>query len=206
MINRSNKHSMAVELKTKLLIACGALLIAPCLMALRCGEIPLEENFEESDVIFSGSVTSINDSPIRLSAKWYLDGQEKDKWGDFLAVQFKVEDVWKGELDKQVLIYTLNSNWGYPFKVGNRYVVFADLTEREEVGEEPEEHLKTGWCSWNIGLGDGKTDVDLGEIKNNIGPLKELGNETTLVDRLEDLRAKLADSGGTEESKEDVMP
>ena len=208
MSNKSTKHSFAVALKTKLLLVCGALVLAPCSFALSCIVYPVEHQFNDSDVVFSGTVESISDAPETHNIRWNRPEHDEEWEIPSLEVKLKVEDVWKGKLDKEVLVYTVDGRvdtGSYPFKVKGRYVVFASFWETDEDSKETEKHLRTSWCSGNIGLGDGDNDVDLEDLSINILHREhgELETETNLVEWLGDLRSKLDDPDNTEEAEED---
>lgn len=210
MSNKSTKHSFAVALKTKLLLVCGALILGPCSFAFKCVVYPVEHQFNDKDVVFTGTVESISDAPETYNIRWSSgEHDEEEREIPSHEVKLKVEDVWKGKLDKEVLVYTVYgpfSTGNYPFKVKGRYVVFANFRETDEDSKETEKYLRTSWCSGNIGLGDGDNDVDLEDLSINILHRKhgELETETTLVAWLGDLRSKLDDSDSTVETKEDT--
>lgn len=170
-------------------------------------QAPLEENFEKSDAIFTATVESIKDAPdeysIRLNEK-----EDIEEWViPQYEVQLKVEDVWKGKLDEEVLIYTNNgrvATESYPFKVKGRYVVFAHFNHQKYYSEETKQHLRSDWCSGNISLGEGEDDVDLDDLSINIPHRTHggLGNESQLVERLEDLKLSLNDLEDSSEAGE----
>ena len=209
MYIRATRHLYARRPRSKLLLACGALLFAAYSLALSCIEFPVESHFERSDVVFAGSVASIKDAPEAYNSKWVRPERNEEWEIPSLEIKLEVEDVWKGTLDKEVLIYTSNTNFsssGYPFEKNNRYVVFARFQETEESSEQTEVHLETSWCAGNILLGDGENDTDLGKLSKNVLHREhgELETEANLVERLEDLRSKLEDSESTEHAEEDT--
>lgn len=169
----------------------------------------MEEHFKSSDVVFLGKVESISDAPEAYNIIWEDPEDNEILETPSTEVQLKVENVWKGKLDKEVLIYTLHGSFGtasFPFEDASRYVVFAEFSRTEEHSKETEVHLRTGFCSGNIGLGDGGSDVDLDKLLINTDwrDLGDIGNETTLVERLEELKLKLEDLKGTEQVEEDT--
>lgn len=194
-------------MNTKLLLACGAIVFAACSIG-RCVQAPLEENFEASDVVFTATVESIKDAPDEYTMRW-KETEDSYEWViPQYEVQFKVEGVWKGELDEEVLVYTNNgrvATESYPFKVKGRYVVFARFNLEDGYSEETEKHLRTNWCSGNVGLDESENDVDLEDLSINILHRRhsELENESKLVEWLEELRLKLNDSDSTERAEED---
>lgn len=169
----------------------------------------MEEHFKRSDIVFLGKVESIGDAPEAFSIRG-VNPEDNEVWGiPSTEVQFKVENVWKGKVVEEVKVYTLHSccsTTSFPFEDTSRYVVFAEFEKTEEDSKETEVHLRTGFCSGNVGLGDGKSDVDLDGLLINTDwrDLGDLGNETTLVERLEDLKLKLKDADNTEEAEEDL--
>ena len=197
----------SVVLKSRLLLVCAALIFATYSFA-RCGQQPIEEHFEKSDAVFTATVNSIEDAPEEYSRRQRTVDGEVLEIPQF-EVRFQVEDVWKGELDEEVLVYTGNGPihiQNYPFQVKRRYVVFAYFNAQVHYSEETEKHLRTMWCSGNIGLGESESDVDLGELPLNVYHSRhgELEDEAALVERLEDLRSKLEDSFSSEEAEEDT--
>lgn len=195
-------------MRTKLLLVFGALIFATYSFA-RCVQFPIEEHFEKSDAVFTATVASIEDAPEEYTVR-----QKSTEHSDVLVVpqyevQLNVEDVWKGDLDEQVLVYTNNGRVAtnsYPFEVKGRYVVFARFNVQENYSEETEKHLRTSWCSGNIGLDESETDVDLEDLSINWihHQHSELENESKLVEWFAELRLKLIDSESTEEMNEDT--
>lgn len=140
--------------RTCLLIAC---LVSCHSLAPSCLRVTVEENFDRSDIVFTGSVLSKSEAPEKYSQR-SLYGNEEDERSGALEVLFKVETNWKGKLDEPVLLYTVNpeedSSLGYHFEVEGKYVVFARYWDLEEDGdgEETETNLWTELCSQNINL------------------------------------------------------
>ena len=205
--------ALEVELGTKLLLACGVLLLAPCSIALDCRDTPLEQYFERADIVYMGTLKSTNDAleTLRTSSSWKVGENGNAKEAALLEVQFKVEHVWKGELTNEVQVYTPHPNDDvlatYPFEVESRYVVFADFREAEEDSEQAKKYLITSWCSGNVSLGNSKYDIDLKDLSNNTlhRQFGELETESELVERFGDLRSKLEDSDNSEEAEEDTI-
>lgn len=208
MFIESTKYLKKVVLSTKLLLACGAMIFAACSSG-RCMQAPLEENFEKSDAVFTATVESIKDAPEEYTMRW-KETEDSYVWVvPQYEVQLKVEDVWKGELDEEALVYTNNgrvATESYPFKVNGRYVVFARFNVQEHYSEETEKHLRTMWCSGNIGLDENETDVDLEDLSINILHLRhgELENESQLGEWLAELRLKLNDTDGAEKAEKET--
>ena len=203
-------NSKEVVLRTKLLLACGVLIFATYSFA-RCGQYPIEEHFERSDAVFTVTVENIQDAPEEYTMRRprTVDGEEVWEAIPQLEIQLNVEDVWKGELDEEVLLYVEDCRSTLPcysFQIKHRYVVFAHFNVQEHHAEETEKHLRIGRCPGNIGLGKGKKDVDLGELAVNMYHRRhgELETESELVERLGDLRSKLTDSDSSEEAEENT--
>ena len=202
MFNRLISCTSRGVMKTKLLLALGALIIA-AYSSGRCMQAPVEKNFEKSDAVFTATVESIKDAPEEYTMRW-KETEESYEWVvPQYEVQLKVENVWKGKVDEEVLVYTNNgrvATESYPFKIKGRYVVFARFNVQENYPEETEKHLRTVWCSGNIGLDESETDVDLEDLSINILHRRhsELENETKLVEWLAELRLKQNDSDSTE--------
>lgn len=204
---KSTTYSKRFVLNTKLLLAIGLLIFAVYSTG-RCMQAPLEENFEASDAVFTAKVESIQDAPEEYTVRWKRT-EDSEVWViPQYEVQLNVEEVWKGDLDEQVLVYTNNGKVAtdsYPFEVEGRYVVFARFNVQEHYSEETEKHLTTDWCSGNIGLAESETDVDLEDLSINILHRRhsELEDESDLVEWLAELKQELNDSDRTEEVEED---
>lgn len=100
--------------------ACGALLAALLLgapvhaTACSCtNQLTLQQEFDGAWLVFSGRVTSIQPDPFGT-----------------LAVFFEPLQRWKGPLGFQQLVVTpLDTGvCGFPFEVGEEYLVFATMT------------------------------------------------------------------------------
>jgi len=108
---------------------------------------PLGE-LDNSSVVFSGKVIEIvdvNKSMVSQSS------------ADPMAVLFKVEDVWKGINQSQVLVYTErdSASCGFEFAVNEEYIVYA----QEKNGE-----LRVSLCSRTAILSEATMDLnDLGK-------------------------------------------
>lgn len=137
-----------------LLIACLAYSHS---LAPSCLRVTVEENFNRSDIVFTGSVLSKSEAPEKYSQRSIYGGEEDGRVGA-LGVLFQVETNWKGKLDNPVLLYTVNpkedSAVGFHFEVEGKYVVFARNWELKGNGddEETETNLWTELCSQNINL------------------------------------------------------
>lgn len=92
--------------------------------AVRCAVPTFENEFENSEAVFIGTVIEIEDS------------------GDEKVVRFRVERSWKGPgyRDIKVSVYE-NPKFQSPFREGGRFLVFA------KADEEIEGKLFDGRCS-----------------------------------------------------------
>jgi hypothetical protein len=106
-------------MKNRLIVfACVFILIATSKsVACSCNDAPNPpcRSYSETPLIFSGEVTDF--VPIEKNPT----GFENRK-----AV-FKVQNVFKGEVSKEIIIYTGDggSDCGFPFQVGKKYLVYA---------------------------------------------------------------------------------
>ncbi|MCY3883398.1 MAG: hypothetical protein OXG24_00620 [Gammaproteobacteria bacterium] len=141
-------------------VFCSLLLVlfAVSGWACRCTDITVEEDFKTSDVVFSGKV---------LHRGELKDGQSADL---LIGVKFDVVEFWKTEMESgsddqgnseksrkiEVSTAAHTPSCGYPFKVGETYLVFADSSQvHTEGGNDADSNLlTTGWCSANQPLND----------------------------------------------------
>lgn len=115
-------------------------------LACSCVGITLEGDFQGSDVVFAGKVLRIDE----------IEDERQVKWDEIeirtVEVEFEVTNTWKGEDERDRTIVTefYTSACGYPFEIGDSYVVFADTRKAMRLEDSGElEYLKTGWCSAN---------------------------------------------------------
>lgn len=123
--------------------------------ACSCMRDTIEEEFQESEIVFSGKVLSA-DKPT----KGPYHGNQ------LVEFEFELEVDWKGELENKLTVSTelLSMSCGYPFQVGTSYVVFASSTkvhvddegnefvwgfEGPSTADDDYEKLYTGWCHAN---------------------------------------------------------
>ncbi|WP_051530041.1 hypothetical protein [Anoxybacteroides tepidamans] len=108
-----------------------------------------KEAFAESKAVFAGKVVQIYETKIEEPGL--------GKWPK-RAVVLAVERTWKGVDETHVVVYTgfSNADCGYPFEVGEKYLVYA-------YGESD---LFTNICSLIKPLAEAKHDVnELGKGK-----------------------------------------
>lgn len=140
---------------------CAALLILlgtlptpafPC----SCSPPSIPNAIERADAIFSGQVVSID--LMDESFGWYG-----------ARVELRVFRGWKGRSGSRAVVFTEPSSaaCGFPFRVGERYLVFA-----RRVGED--RRLGTGLCSRTARLGEaGEELAYLGRGERPRGTEKE---------------------------------
>jgi hypothetical protein len=126
----------------------AALLVFTQATAFACSCIEIPEPFEQkvkselkgAKAVLSGMVLQIKDKPQSFE----------------VFVTIKVERVWKGSVSKEVIITTENNNGvfcGYPFKVGESYLVYADGSD--------ENNLTTSHCLRNLELQKAAEDLKI---------------------------------------------
>ena len=99
-----------------------------------------------SHAIFSGKVIKIVENP---NAQKMQD--------QYISVELRVVEIWKGTLGKTVTIRTgaNDGNCRFPFKVGQTYLVYAENSTMYS----PTEMLSTGICSRTALYSKGKPDI-----------------------------------------------
>lgn len=109
-------------MKAALLLVVALVAGANAASACECMSIPrtVALGLARSDAVFVGEVLAKRDSVER-------EGQYESPWGSFVA--FHVQHAWKGAWADTVV--TVVTPWqgggcGYPFKAGERYLVYAD--------------------------------------------------------------------------------
>ena len=168
------------------------LLVASRAWACKCDFPTVEEDFKSSDVVFSGKVLRIDQ----------IEDERRIKWGeqDFLStveVELDLNRVWKGtdETRKTVLTALHEPSCGYPFVVGNRYVVFANARKIEK-DEKDVEVLYTHLCSANH-----ERDYDRA-TQALLEQLEELKSTMEQIEELKSAMDQESEVGTHEESNE----
>lgn len=141
-------------------VLCSFLLVlfADSGWACKCTPITVEEDFRASDIVFSGKV---------LQRGELKEGRSEDL---LIEVKFDVVELWKSKTESdtddsensektsemEVSTSAYTPSCGYPFKVGETYLVFADSSQMNTEGEDetPRKLLTTGLCSANQPLHD----------------------------------------------------
>ncbi len=101
---------------------------------------------QSSHSIFSGKVVKITENP---DAQKFQD--------QYISVELRVIDIWKGTLGKTVTIRTgsHDGNCRFPFKVNQTYLIYAENSTMYS----PTEMLSTGICSRTTLYAKGKQDI-----------------------------------------------
>ena len=136
----------------------------------RCETPTIEESFDESDFVFSGTVSQIDEQ----------DENEKKVESDMvmLTVHFTLDKKWKGTGDNNTIEVTARSDYSrthdyhvisgsLKFAIGDNYLIFAKRIQDFEESDDPEE-LYTAYCYGNMKLDE------LSESKALFAQLEEL--------------------------------
>ncbi len=115
-----------------LLAALIAFSFASSVLACSCAGPGLpHEQFASANVVFKGEVLRVNDRWNVFRKAWtyvllLMDRQPSEKHYGF-EVQFEVSRMWRGPGTSKLRIFTGRGggDCGYPFKVGERYLVYA---------------------------------------------------------------------------------
>lgn len=184
----TNRHARLVSAILSLLL----LLCAFSAWSCKCDFPTVEADFQNSDVVFSGEVLRVDQ----------IEDERRIKWGeqDFLStveVELDLNKVWKGtdETRKTVLTALHEPSCGYPFVVGNRYVVFANARKIEK-DEKDVEVLYTHLCSANH-----ERDYDRA-TQALLEQLEELKSTMEQIEELKSAMDQESEVGTHEESNE----
>lgn len=138
-------HSRAVLASCTVLGICvGTLGRSSRADACDCDVVHVPAELVRSDAAFSGEVTAVGER------------------GSFTDATFRVARVWKGPRSATLRVITpeRDAECGFPFRIGETYLVFADfLGGRAPMCEMPDAWLETGLCrvlaeTAAAGLGD----------------------------------------------------
>ena len=83
-------------------------------------EESVDEAWQEAAAVFTGQVTYIEEVYIKVSEDKDTVGLVKE-----LIVKFEVEAVWKGSPNTEFIVRTDKEGCGYPFKLGEKYLVYG---------------------------------------------------------------------------------
>ncbi|KOS69719.1 hypothetical protein AEA09_03910 [Lysinibacillus contaminans] len=122
------------------------------------GPNTVEEELEQSSVVFSGKVVEIVDEN---------KNKFKQSSADRLAVIFEVEEYWKGLNQKQITVYTERSSvsCGYEFNLNAEYLVYA---------HEANGALNVNRCSRTTPLVTAEEDIS--ELEKGEKPIEQISN------------------------------
>lgn len=125
-------------------IAFALLLLAaiPNAWSCSCRLGSVRQMFKEHVSIFEGTVTEI------------IFYKERDRWGDqYIRVTFSIEKQWKGKPGQNQLftVYNTDSCFGYWFKEGERYLIYAF---------QEGDHLNAWWCGGILSENESKDEID----------------------------------------------
>lgn len=124
------------------LFVCLFLMYGRSARACSCREIKtVKERMELAQVIFTGTVIDVLENTVEDNNSFY-----------YLTYKytFLIEKMYKGEIRSDTLVVETGSggaDCGYPFTVGKKYVVYANLiTSDENTPAENQPILFTGIC------------------------------------------------------------
>lgn len=170
-------------------VICSLLLLlaASSAWACKCAFPTVEEDFLNSDVVFSGKVLRIDSVEDERRIK-----RDEHDYLQTVEVELELNETWKGTVETKVTVLTelQHTLCGYDFSVGERYVVFARARKSGGgAGSSDIEALYTNLCSANHELDYDRASVALLE------QLEELRTETQQESEVEQ-------AGDAEEHKE----
>jgi hypothetical protein len=116
-----------------------ALGYAPRASACSCMKLTPQEGFTSSTAVFTGEVTD-----IRKNESTPFGGRE---------VTLRVKKLWKGDPRKTIEVHTAGSSaaCGYPFKIGETYLVYAVSDEADP--------MRVSLCSRTAPVDQAKEDL-----------------------------------------------
>lgn len=154
------KRFLSLMILCSFCMAALVILLPNKAMACSCAERPsMEEQLERKTAVFAGEVISVKKPSFIFSS------------ADLVKAEFKVNQVWKGDLGTEAAVYTAlySESCGYEgFTAGEEYIVFA-------YGKS--DRLETGICEGTKPLSSAQEDlaalgegiVPAGESSNNLG-------------------------------------
>jgi hypothetical protein len=135
------------------------LLASPTANACSCGGggAPCE-SFGTSSAVFAGTVIAVREKPLPKK----IDGNDLD-WLPRFGYKFSVQQAYSGVAGTEVEVYTGSGggDCGYPFKVGQRYLVYAHLYN---------ERLTTGICTRTRPFSQATEDLAFLDTLSSAGP------------------------------------
>ena len=164
--NRTRHHETLRERTTAMvaqttgillgLMGFGVSIFLSCsaVLAFNCKGVPEKtatEAIKNYSGVFSGKVVKIKGPKTRKR------GNRVEFLGQFIEVTLRVKTSWKMVESEEITIRTPFSDCGYIFEVGEEYLLWVNLSEKDE-------RLITGLCSRTDKLGNSIRDVmELGE-------------------------------------------
>lgn len=137
-----NKFVSMLLLSTMLLILLN---IAPTTSyACSCAAPgPVSDELERSAAVFKGKVIGVVDANENYSMKSSADP---------IAIIIKVDEIWKGINQTEVVVYTErdSASCGFTFMEGQEYLIYAS---------ESDDHLRVSLCSRTTDLASASSDL-----------------------------------------------
>ena len=123
-------------------LAIAILLMGAARIAGACSCVPIPDvagALERSDLVADGTVVAVEDRYVgwRKVKVWFqrrFGSPFPSALDAGFEVRLKVHQVWKGRATTEMAVYTWRdeAGCGFPFRPGNRYVVYARLGSEEE--------------------------------------------------------------------------
>jgi hypothetical protein len=124
------------------ILAIAILLTCAVRGAAACSCVPIPDvagALERSDLVADGTVVAIEDRHVgwRKIKVWFqrrFGSPFPSAFDAGFEIHLKVNQVWKGRVTRETVIYTWRdeAGCGFPFRPGNRYVVYARLGPEDE--------------------------------------------------------------------------
>lgn len=165
-LNPTRKPTSIRSLASSLVL----LLVASSAWACKCSFPTVEDDFQNSDVVFSGKALRIDSVEDERRIE-----RPKGRFLPTVEVELELDEVWKGKEETRVTVLTAmhEPTCGFDFSIGKRYVVFAKARKLESDEDTNDaEALYTGLCSANHELDYDRASEAL------IEQLDELKSET----------------------------
>ena len=116
--------------------------------ACSCGFPTVEDAFKSANLVFKGKVTSI----------------EKSNSSSFNEISFKTFNLYKGSMttDESVFSHQSSATCGYSFILGDEYIVFSSLGEKQfkSKGLELAGKQMVSLCSLTVPVENGSTNIE----------------------------------------------
>jgi hypothetical protein len=116
---------------------------------------------ERSDSVVDGTVVAIEDRydglrKLKVWFQWRFGSSPPSVTDDGFAVQFKIHEVWKGQVGSEVVMFTQRDEaaCGYQFQPGKRYLVYARRIQNKESDE-------VSFCSRTVPRESANVDAEM---------------------------------------------